>query len=118
MDAAARFSLDTGIEVLHETHRARCLHTPWRTFEILCERPETKLVFDMSHWCNVCESLLDDQEETLLGLLPAIRHIHARVGHSQGPQVSDPPEPAESVIEPWLDDSFPDYDHEPVFAQN
>jgi len=93
MDAAARFSLDTGIEVLHETHRARCLHTPWRTSEILCQRPETKLVFDMSHWCNVCESLLDDQEETLLGLLPAIRHIHARVGHSQGPQVSDPRAP-------------------------
>jgi hypothetical protein len=30
----------------------------------------------------------------------------------------DPPEPVESVIEPWLDDPFPDYDHEPVFAEN
>ena len=30
----------------------------------------------------------------------------------------DPPEPAEPVIEPWLDDPFPDYDHEPVFAEN
>jgi len=30
----------------------------------------------------------------------------------------DPPEPVGSVIEPWLDDPFPDYDHEPVFAQN
>jgi hypothetical protein len=39
----------------------------------------------------------------------------------------DPPAPAEPVIEPWLDlsacdaqagDPFPDYDHEPVFAQN
>lgn len=25
-----------------------------------------------------------------------------------------PPEPAERVIEPWLDDPFPDYDTEPV----
>jgi len=30
----------------------------------------------------------------------------------------DPPEPVGPVIEPWLDDPFPDYDHEPVFAQN
>ena len=30
----------------------------------------------------------------------------------------DPPEPAERVIEPWLDDPFPDYDTEPVFAEN
>jgi len=30
----------------------------------------------------------------------------------------DPPEPPEPVIEPWLDDPFPDYNHEPVFAQN
>jgi hypothetical protein len=27
----------------------------------------------------------------------------------------DPPEP---VIEPWLDDPFPNYDNEPVFAEN
>jgi hypothetical protein len=30
----------------------------------------------------------------------------------------DPPAPAEPVIEPWLDDPFPHYDHEPVFAEN
>ena len=30
----------------------------------------------------------------------------------------DPPEPAELVIEPWLDDPFPAYDNEPVFAEN
>jgi len=26
--------------------------------------------------------------------------------------------PAEPVIEPWLDDPFPNYDNEPVFAEN
>jgi hypothetical protein len=26
--------------------------------------------------------------------------------------------PDEPVFEPWLDDPFPDYDHEPVFAHN
>ena len=30
----------------------------------------------------------------------------------------DLPEPAEPIIEPWLDAPFPDYDNEPVFAQN
>ena len=30
----------------------------------------------------------------------------------------DPPEPVGPVIEPWLDDPFPNYDHEPVFAEN
>jgi hypothetical protein len=30
----------------------------------------------------------------------------------------DPPEPIGPVIEPWLDDPFPNYDHEPVFAEN
>lgn len=31
---------------------------------------------------------------------------------------ADPPEPDEPIIEPWLEDPFPDYDHEPVFARN
>ena len=30
----------------------------------------------------------------------------------------DPPQPVEPVIEPGLDDRFPGYDHEPVFAEN
>jgi hypothetical protein len=30
----------------------------------------------------------------------------------------DPPERAETVIEPWLDNPFPDYDNKPVFAEN
>jgi hypothetical protein len=92
-DTADRIAADTGIPIYHETHRARCLHTPWRTAELLRERPQTQLVFDMSHWCNVCESLLEDQDETLRALVPSVAHIHARVGHAQGPQVSDPRAP-------------------------
>lgn len=92
-DIAERVSTDTGVPVYHETHRARCLHTPWRTAELIAARPATRLVFDMSHWCNVCESLCEDQAETIERILPAVRHIHARVGHAQGPQVSDPRAP-------------------------
>jgi sugar phosphate isomerase/epimerase len=90
---AERVASETGVPILHETHRGRCLHTPWRTAELLRARPETRLVLDMSHWCNVCESLCEDQEETISEVLPAVEHIHARVGHAQGPQVSDPQAP-------------------------
>ena len=92
-DVAERIAGETGIPIYHETHRARCLHTPWRTAELLRARPGTGLVLDLSHWCNVCESLLEDQSEGIGALLPAVRHIHARVGHAQGPQVSDPRAP-------------------------
>jgi sugar phosphate isomerase/epimerase len=92
-DTAARIAEQTGIPIHHETHRARCLHTPWRTAELLRERPETRLAFDMSHWCNVCETLLEDQEDTLWSIVPSVVHLHARVGHAQGPQVGDPRAP-------------------------
>lgn len=92
-EVADRVTGETGIPIFHETHRARCLHTPWRTREILRSMPGTRLVFDMSHWCNVCESLLEDQSECIGSILPAVEHIHARVGYAQGPQVSDPRAP-------------------------
>ena len=93
LDVADRVAAETGVPIYHETHRARCLHTPWRTAEVLRARPGTKLVLDMSHWCNVCESLLEDQSECVGSVLPSVEHIHARVGHAQGPQVSDPRAP-------------------------
>jgi hypothetical protein len=86
-------SAATGIPIYHETHRGRCCHTPWRTAELLRAMPSLKLVLDMSHWCNVCESLLQDQEDLIEPLLPAVSHIHARVGWEHGPQVSDPRAP-------------------------
>ncbi|HRG80840.1 MAG TPA: sugar phosphate isomerase/epimerase, partial [Cyclobacteriaceae bacterium] len=46
-----------------------------------------------SHWCNVHESYLSDQEETIAMALNRTDHIHARIGHPEGPQVSDPRAP-------------------------
>jgi len=92
-DLAAGIASEAGVPIHHETHRGRCLHSPWRTTELLAMRPETEAVLDMSHWCNVCESLLDDQEPSLSSVVPSVAHIHARVGHAQGPQVSDPRAP-------------------------
>jgi len=92
-DLAEAVAADTGIPVKHETHRGRAPHTPWRTAELLNARPDLSLVMDMSHWCNVCESLLEDQDDFLEEILPNVGHVHARVGWPQGPQVTDPRAP-------------------------
>jgi len=41
----------------------------------------------------VHESLLADQQETLSQALNRVDHIHARIGHPEGPQVNDPRAP-------------------------
>lgn len=80
-------------EILHETHRGRMCYSAPVTAEFLKRYPEMKLTLDISHWTNVHESLLEDQAETVDGALKRTRHIHARVGHQQGPQVNDPRAP-------------------------
>jgi hypothetical protein len=47
--------------------------------------------------------LLQDQKETVELALTRTRHIHARVGHAQGPQVNDPRAPEwRSTVEQHL----------------
>jgi hypothetical protein len=55
--------------------------------------PELRITFDVSHWCNVSESLLQDQQETVDMALQRVDHVHARIGHPEGPQVNDPRAP-------------------------
>jgi hypothetical protein len=55
--------------------------------------PELRITFDVSHWCNVSESLLQDQQETVDMTLQRVDHVHARIGHPEGPQVNDPRAP-------------------------
>jgi hypothetical protein len=55
--------------------------------------PGLRITFDVSHWCNVHESLLADQPETLALAIQRVDHIHARIGHPEGPQVNDPRAP-------------------------
>jgi len=47
-----------------------------------------------------------------------LRHLGLREAGVRVDAARDPPEPAEPVIEHWIDDPFPDYDHEAVFAEN
>jgi hypothetical protein len=77
-----------------ETHRSRPTFSPWHTAELLRQFPELRLTCDFSHWCCVCERLVLDEAPELLALCAErARHIHARVGYAQGPQVPHPAAP-------------------------
>lgn len=86
---ANRIGRSHGIPVLHEIHRSRFSGHPMLLLPYLEQMPALALTADLSHWCCACESLLEDQPATLDATLPHVRHIHARVGHAQGPQVND-----------------------------
>jgi len=84
---------ETGVTICHETHRSRIMFAAHSTRQFLKKYPALKLTFDVSHWCNVHESMLEDQEETVNLALDHTEHIHARIGHPEGPQVNDPRAP-------------------------
>ena len=90
---AVRRSEELGIPVVHETHRFRPTYSAPETRRYLEEVPELMLNADLSHWMVVHESDLADQQVTMNLVLERSRHIHARVGFEEGPQVADPREP-------------------------
>jgi len=83
----------TGIEIFHETHRGRMCYSAPVTKLFLDHYKKMKLTLDISHWTNVHESMLDNQKDTINQALNHSHHIHARIGHEQGPQVNDPRAP-------------------------
>lgn len=80
-------------KILHETHRGRFSFHSASTQKYLKAHPNLRLVADFSHWCNVSESLLENQERNVLNAILKTDHIHARVGYNQGAQVNDPRAP-------------------------
>jgi sugar phosphate isomerase/epimerase len=90
IEAALNISNKTGIRILHETHRGRFSYHTASLLPYLQKFPEMELVGDFSHFCTVSESMLEEQEEMIRQIIPHIAHLHARVGHEQGPQVNDP----------------------------
>ncbi len=93
MNAATDISTQSGITIIHETHRGKWSFAAHITRQYLQKYPSIRLAFDVSHWCNVAESFLQDQEEALELAIIHADHIHARVGHTQAPQVTDPRAP-------------------------
>ncbi|MHA6484878.1 sugar phosphate isomerase/epimerase family protein [Paenibacillus sp. strain BS8-2] len=82
-----------GLPVAHETHRSRCMFTPWTTAKLLRAYPELKLSADFSHWVCVTESHLSHYAEDVELALSRTLHVHGRVGFVHGPQVPDPRAP-------------------------
>ncbi|MFZ6759958.1 sugar phosphate isomerase/epimerase family protein [Undibacterium sp. Ji50W] len=89
LDLVDEIAAETGIAIVHEIHRSRFSGHPMLLLPYLEQRPQLALNADLSHWCCACESLLEDQAHILQKVYPHVQHIHARVGHSQGPQVND-----------------------------
>jgi sugar phosphate isomerase/epimerase len=89
-EKALKIEGEFGIPIAHETHRRRPLYSPMNAIAIIKEFPELKINADLSHWCCVTESMLEDHEEAIRLAADRAIHIHARVGYENGPQVSDP----------------------------
>ena len=82
-----------GQTLCYETHRSRTLFNPWVTQRIVEALPQIKLTADFSHWCVVCERLIDSEIDVIKAIDGNVHHIHARVGYDQGPQVPHPAAP-------------------------
>lgn len=93
IDLTTKVSKNTGVPIYHETHRSRILYSAPVARQFMEKLPDLRITFDVSHWCNVHESSLEDQPETLSMTLDRVDHIHARIGHAEGPQVNDPRAP-------------------------
>lgn len=90
---ALELEKSSGITVSFETHRSRSLYNPWTTRDLLNEYPAMKITCDFSHWCVVCERLLDTEWPILELCAERAQHIQCRVGYSQHAQVADPRAP-------------------------
>ena len=93
IDHTMELAAKTGLKICHETHRSRMMYAAPVTRNFIEKIPNLRLTLDVSHWCNVHESLLSDQQETMNLALQRVDHIHARIGHAEGPQVNDPRAP-------------------------
>jgi len=93
IDHTLQLAKDSGMKICHETHRSRILFAAPVARHYMETIPALRITFDVSHWCNVSESLLQDQQETVEMALQRVDHVHARIGHPEGPQVNDPRAP-------------------------
>ena len=93
LDRVDQFVAETGVKVLHETHRAKMAFAAHITRSYLQMFPSLRLTLDISHWCNVHESYLEGQQDAVNLAIEHTDHIHSRIGFTQGPQVNDPRSP-------------------------
>lgn len=90
IDLAGRLSKNTQTKIVHETHRGKFSFACHITGNYLQAKSTLELCLDVSHWFNVAESDLQDQENNLQLAIERTGHLHARVGHTQSAQVVHP----------------------------
>ena len=93
IDAANKIAKEKNVPIYHETHRGRFSYNLSDTKKYIQAIPDLKLTLDISHWMVVHESLLQNQDNELQEVIDHSHHIHARIGHAEGPQVNDPKAP-------------------------
>lgn len=93
LEKAMELSQKLDVKIVHETHRGRFSFHSASIQKYLTQYPEIRLTADFSHWCNVSESFLQNQQENVKNAIQKSDHIHARIGHPQGCQVNDPRAP-------------------------
>jgi sugar phosphate isomerase/epimerase len=90
---AIKIEKEFGIPIAHETHRRRPLFTPMNALQLMSDLPHLKINADLSHWCCVTESMLEDHSKAIELTAKRAIHIHTRVGYENGPQVPNPRAP-------------------------
>ncbi len=93
ISSAQKVARELGIKILHETHRARATFCTTSTVGIIDALPEIRFTADFSHWCCVHSSLLQDQQVAINRVIERSDYIHARVGNTVSPQITDPRTP-------------------------
>lgn len=93
IEAAEKIAAEIGVPIVHETHRGRFAYSSQSTRPFLERYPQLQLTADFSHWVCVAESFLEDQPDIMELAQRKTAHLHARVGHPQGPQVTHPAAP-------------------------
>lgn len=93
IEIAAGISKETGLRILHETHRGKFSFCTSNTARYLEKYPDLRITADFSHWCCVAESYLQDQQNIMDLAIARADHFHSRVGFPGGPQVNHPAAP-------------------------
>jgi sugar phosphate isomerase/epimerase len=90
---AREIAAETGVKIIHETHRGKFSFAAHITREYLEKIDDLRITLDISHWVNTAETYLHDQQEAVELAISRTDHIHSRVGYPEGPQITDPRAP-------------------------
>ena len=93
VNIAQEFSEKCGITVAHETHQGRIGYSPQMIDQIFTANTTFSITADFSHWVCVTESFLENFSGILSEAIERTKHVHARVGYEEGPQIPDPRAP-------------------------